>query len=334
MSFLRAFFRVSVVFASLLSPSLTLAQGAPPDVPGAPADVPGAPPDVIVSVRPIHSLVTAVMDGVAVPKLLLGRGETPHAYNLTPSDARALSRADMVVWIGEPLETFLESPLANLASDAVILELIEAPGLTLLDNRDGGVWDLSESGDTHKHDHDHDHSHDHGQIDGHIWLSPQNARVIVSWVAQALGALDPSNAAQYKNNAVALTALLQTMENDIRATLAPVTRQPFLTAHDALQYFDRYFDLSAVGAIAVTPDRAPSAKRLAEIRDHAQALGSLCILTEPGFEPGVMRVIEESADVSVGRVDPLGVEIEPGRTLYIDLMTGIAGALVECLQNR
>ncbi|MEQ8733500.1 MAG: zinc ABC transporter substrate-binding protein [Rhodospirillaceae bacterium] len=323
MSFLRAFFRVSVILASLLSPSLILAQGAP-------LDVTGAPPDVIVSVRPIHSLVTAVMDGVAVPKLLLGRGETPHSYNLTPSDARVLSQADMVVWVGEPLETFLERPLANLASDAVILELIEAPGLTLLDNRDGGVWDLSESGDTHKHDHDHDH----GQIDGHIWLSPQNARVIVSWVAQALGALDPSNAAQYQNNAAALTALLQTMENDIRATLATVTRQPFLTAHDALQYFDRYFDLSAVGAIAVTPDRAPSAKRLAEIRDHAQALGSLCILTEPGFEPGVMRVIEESADVRVGRIDPLGVEIEPGRTLYIDLMTGIAGALVACLQNR
>ena len=325
MSIIRSFFTLTVILACSVSSSLTFAQSTSPDV--------------IVSIRPIHSLVAAVMEGVAVPKLLLDGGQSPHSYNLTPSDARDLSRADLVVWVGEPIETFLERPLMNLASEAVILELIDAPGLTLLDNREGGVWNLSEAddGDDHDHDHshnhDHNHDHNHGQIDGHIWLSPDNARVIVSRVAQALSELDSANAARYQENALEFNARLQAMEDDIRATLAPVTRQPFLTAHDALQYFDRYFGLSAAGAISVTPDRAPSAKRLSEIRDRAQELGSLCLLAEPGFEPGVMRVIEEAADVSVGRVDPLGVEIEPGLTLYEDLMTGMARALVECLQK-
>ena len=88
-----------------------------------------AAPNVVASVRPLHGLVAAVMDGVGTPTLLLDGAESPHSYALTPSDANALAEADVVVWVGEPLETFLERPLAALSSSATVLTLAEHPAI-------------------------------------------------------------------------------------------------------------------------------------------------------------------------------------------------------------
>src|SRR5512147_1007111 len=90
------------------------------------------PPRVVVSIKPVHSLVAAVMQGVGEPVLLLQTGASPHTYSLRPSDAQALRRAQLVVWVGEGLEMFLVKPLAALGKDARALELADAPGVRLL----------------------------------------------------------------------------------------------------------------------------------------------------------------------------------------------------------
>jgi len=292
-----------------------------------------AAPNVLVTVRPIHSLVAAVMDGVGTPGLLLESGQTPHSYTLAPSDAKALSAADIVVWVGEPLETFLEGPLETLASDADIVELIADDRIALKANRDGGIWrseDDHEEGETHADD-DHDHDHDHGHVDGHIWLDPNNARAVIAIVVEALSNTDPKNAVIYADNANSALKNLSELEAEVLDVLGPVKDRPFLVAHDALQYFDRYFELNAVGAITVTPDRTPSARRLSNIRESARQLGSVCLFSEPGFEPKVMRVVAEAADIRTGVLDPLGAELDPGKALYFDLMRGLALQLANCL---
>ncbi len=306
-----------------------------------------AAPSVVTTVRPLHSLAAAVMDGAGEPVLLLDGAESPHSYALTPSDATALSQADVVLWIGEPLETFLERPLAALSNDARIITLAERPEVRFRENRDGGVWDTA--GGDHDHDHGHSHSHDdhdhadhddgghdhaghdHGEDDGHIWLDPRNAAAIVSIVRDTLSDIDPDNAALYGANAEAALTRLESLEAEIKAQLADVTEQPFLTAHDSLQYFDRFFGLNAAGAIAVTPDQAPSAQRLAQIEQRVRELGAVCLLSEPGFQPSVMSVVKDAAQTRVGQVDPLGLLIEPGADLYFGLMTNLANDLSVCL---
>ena len=89
-----------------------------------------AAPKVVVSISPLHSLVAGVMDGVAEPVLLIPATASPHAYALKPSDARALSQADMVVWVGEDLEVVLEQPLHALAGNAQVLELSTLPDIS------------------------------------------------------------------------------------------------------------------------------------------------------------------------------------------------------------
>ncbi len=121
-------------------------------------------PKVVTSISPVHSLVAGVMEGVGEPQLLVRGGGSPHSYSLRPSDARALEQADVVFWIGEDLEVFMSKPLEALAGDAEVVELIEAPGIRLLDYREGGSW---EAHDDHGAGHD-DHGHDdHAKADDH-----------------------------------------------------------------------------------------------------------------------------------------------------------------------
>ena len=119
--------------------------------------------DVVVSLKPIHSLVAGVMGEAGKPRLLLGGAASPHTYQMRPSEARALSEAELIVWIGEAMETFLERPIENLGSKAKIVTLHEAAGLRLLPNREGGIWDDDHS-EAHADEHD-DHSEAH--VDEH-----------------------------------------------------------------------------------------------------------------------------------------------------------------------
>lgn len=293
-------------------------------------------PQTVVTVRPLHSLVASVMEGIGAPVLLLDGTDSPHSFSMAPSDAKALSDADLVVWVGEPLETFLDRPLANLASGATVLELATDEQMTLRDNREGAVWETG-AHDDHEHNHGHDHGHDHAdhhQIDGHIWLDPNNARRIVDATATALATLDPENAARYATNAALTTDKIDATEESVRTRLASYRDKPFLTSHDSLQYFDRYFGLEAAGAITVTPDQTPSARRVAELRDAVRKMSAVCVLSEPGYAPRVIRVVTEAADVKFGVVDPLGINFSPGPDLYFDVMTDLAENLATCLSGN
>ncbi len=122
-----------------------------------------AEPDVVVSILPVHSLVAGVMKGVGEPRLLLRGGASPHTYTLRPSEARALSNADAIFWIGEDMESFLAKPLEALGRDTAVVELADAEGIHLLRAREGGAWDVHGHGD---HDDSHEEAtHDHGEED-------------------------------------------------------------------------------------------------------------------------------------------------------------------------
>jgi zinc transport system substrate-binding protein len=310
---------------------------------GIPIATAGAePPRVVASIQPIHSLVARVMDGVGTPTLLVRGANSPHDYSLTPNDARALSDADLVVWVGEALETVLEKPIAALAARARILELMEAPEVLVLEGREGGAWEAHEdeahaeeakAHDDHDaaHDHTHDAGHDHHGVDGHIWLDPRNAMAMAAAVAASLSEIDPQNAERYGANAAALRAELAALERELADALAPVRKAPYIVFHDAYQYFERRFRLNAVGSITISPERAPGAKRIGEIRDKLRDTGAVCVFAEPQFEPALARTVVEGTKAKVSVLDPLGASLASGPGAYGALLRGLAESLRGCL---
>jgi zinc transport system substrate-binding protein len=312
----------------------------------------GAAPRVVTSILPVHALVGEVMAGVAEPVLLVPPGASPHGYQMRPSEAAALQEAELVVWIGPDLETYLVRPLASLAGGARQLQLTGVPGMTLLPAREGGVWAQHDHDGDHDHDagHDHDaahdeHGHDHGHehahgaapaepIDPHIWLSLANAGVIVDAVAAALAEIDPGNAATYAANAAGLRTELRSLADELEDTLKPVRERPFVVAHDAWQYMEREFGLRVVGSITVSPDRPPSAQRLSELRRTISERGAACVFAEPQYRTDLVEVLVEGTGARAGILDPLGAVVWPaagGR--YADLMRANAAALAGCLST-
>lgn len=295
-------------------------------------------PKVVVSIKPIHSLVAAVMHGVGEPVLLVRGGASPHSYTMKPSDAKALSAADLVVWVGPELEGFLEKPLKANAPKAARLTLMEQKGLTLLQTREGGAWEPHDHGhegghDGHGHkDHDHkDHDDDHDELNSHIWLDPANARAIVTATADALAARDPADAEAYRSNADRTLQAIDALDTELKATLSPLKDKPFVVFHDAYQYFEARYDLSAVGSITVSPDRRPSAKRLSAIRAKIAGLNAACVFAEPQFEPTLVRTVVEGTKAKTGVLDPEGADLPEGEALYPTLMRNLAASLRGCL---
>ncbi|PWC36031.1 zinc ABC transporter substrate-binding protein ZnuA [Azospirillum sp. TSO35-2] len=298
-----------------------------------PCAVQAAAPKVVVSIKPIHSLVASVMHGVGTPDLLVRGGASPHSYTLKPSDAKALSAADLVVWVGPDLEGFLGKPLSANAAKARVLTLMEVKGLTRLDAREGGAWEAHDhGGHDHKgHDHKGDEHHDDEEVNAHIWLDPDNARVIVTATAEALAARDPADAETYRSNAERTIQALDALDAELKATLAPVKEKPFVVFHDAYQYFETRYDLSAVGSITVNPDRRPSAKRLSAIRAKIAGLDAACVFAEPQFEPALVNTVVEGTRAKTGVLDPEGADLAEGEALYPTLLRNLAASLRGCL---
>lgn len=334
------------LFASLFA-SVSLVLGAP----GASAEA----PDVVASIHPVHSLVAAVMAGVGEPTRLLPPGASPHSYALKPSEAMKLSRADVIFRVDPTLEVFLNQPLESLPKDARVITLAAVPGTTLLATRVGGAWEedhdhdhdhaadhAHEGGHAHEEEHgDHDHEqgrdheedHEHGPVDAHLWLDPRNGGVWAGAIADALSQVDPDHAEAYAANARRAQDRLAALEESLATQLAPVRGTPYLVFHDAYQYFEHRFGLNAVGAITVSPDRAPGARRVAELRDLVRDSGAACVFSEPQFEPRLVSVVIEDTGARAAVLDPLGAQLEAGPDLYPTLLQNLADSLTGCLSR-
>ncbi len=283
-------------------------------------------PDVVVSIKPIHSLVAAIMDGVGTPELIVDGAASPHTYALKPSNAKALEAAKVVFWVGPGMETFLEKPLSALGANALVVELDKAPGITKLKFREGGAFEADDDGDEPT-----DHDHDHGEFDTHLWLDPHNAKTMTAEITTTLVAADPANALTYEANQKALDDRLDALDAEIASTLAPVKSKPFIVFHDAYQYFERRYGVRVAGSITVSPESIPGAQRISEIHGKVAELGATCVFAEPQFEPKLVNVVLEGTSAKSGVLDPEAATLPQGPDLYFDLMRGIANSLKTCL---
>ncbi len=310
-------------------------------------------PRVVTDIAPVHSLVAQVMAGVGEPDLLIDQATSPHHFALRPSQARALQEADLVIWIGAGLSPALSGAIADLAGAGKEMALLSVPQTDLLPIRedvrfeahhqddhddhghdDQGHDDHDDHGhDDHGHDDhedegDEDHAHD-GAIDPHAWLDPDNAALWLTAIAEELAAADPDHAQTYLRNAENSARQVEDLADQIEADFAATPPPAFIVFHDAYQYFENAFDISAQGAIGLSDASAPSAARLSEIRAIVAEQGVECLFAEPQFDPDILSAVADAAPVSIAVIDPYGGHIPAGVDFYPallqDLATGISG---------
>ena len=315
----RRFFLAAVLISAILRPYTAHAETSP---------------RVAVSIKPVGDLVAAVMAGVGTPTVLIPPGSSPHTYAFKPSERAAAEQAQLLFWIGPDVEPALTKITRVLPKSARVITLSAQPGMHLLPARTGGDWERKRPAPTLQTATPDAHNHAHtGSFDGHLWLSPTNAKVIVRSAASALETMDPQHAAQYRANAEQAVRRIDAMSAELTAQLAPVKDKPYIVFHDAFQYFEQAFGLHAVGSILVSPDAMANARRVNQMRDKIQALGVVCVFSEPQFEPRLVQTLVEGSNARLGTLDPLGAKGPLGLDGYTQLMRNLAGNLRNCLMD-
>ena len=332
---------------------------------GSPASAANHPaPQVVVSIKPLYSLVAGLMQGVGKPQLLIKGGASPHGYSLRPSEAAALADAQLIVWVGPGLEGFLEKTLDGLSPTTMQLELSQRLQPYLLPARSGGTWEKHDHHDEAEHHHDevehhhdeaehhhdeaehhhdeaehhHDeaehHHHDEADLehfDPHIWLSPAMAAKIVVLCEDALIDIDPAHKDEYQANAIQLLERIKNLDNELTRKLAPVKDVPYIVFHAAYQYFETAYGLNAVGSVTISPERKPGVKRVLEIREKIKTLHARCVFSEPQFQSKLVNTIIEGTDTRTGILDPLGADLPADQDAYFVLLKRLADNLYQGL---
>jgi len=299
---------------ALLASLLLVASAQPSD----------AAPKVVVTIKPIYGLVARVMAGVGSPQMLVKGAASPHLYALKPSDMSALADADVVFRASPATEPFSAKLADSLPRRVELVTLQDAPGLVLLARRTHAAFESAA-------DHHAPGGGRANPFDGHIWLDPNNAKAMVDRIAEVLAAKDPGNADAFNVNAMRLKGELDALGEELQLALAPLAGKPYVVAHDAFQYLERRYRLNAVGAISLSPELQPSAKRLADLRGKIRALGALCVFAEPQIDKRVIENLIEGTVARTGTLDPEGFSLEPGPNLYFTLMRKLAEDLRACL---
>ena len=186
--------------------------------------------------------------------------------------------------------------------------------------------------DHEKHGKKHDDHDDHqSKDDVHIWLSPDNAIKIVEKVNKELSLLFPDNASKYSENSNKMIDEIKKLKNELAKDLAPIKGKPYVVFHDAYQYFEKTFDLNAVGSVALEGDIASSPKQISFIKDKIKKLNASCVFQEPQFDSKLVKIVVEGTNAQIGTLDPLGVNISGKENFYIQLLKNMAKSLKECL---
>lgn len=271
-------------------------------------------PRIVVSIKPLHSLVLQLTAGVSEPQLLLDQQQSPHHFQLRPSQQRMLERADLFIYSSESIEGYVK----RLKDASPHLTFIEASALN-------GIHPLK----TRMLD-DH-HAHHADEVDGHIWLSIENTKVIVQQITTQLIKRDPEHQQAYKNNLASLVTQLDKLKSENQQLLSNHREQAFMVYHDALQYFEVENQLSGAHFITTTPEFTPGIKRIKTLKKQIHDQKIRCIFYEPPGIPPMLKTLIEESNAKLAAIDPAGTQIPAGPGQYFQLMQQMASTLHECL---
>ena len=240
--------------------------------------------DILVTIKPLHSLVAGVVGDTGKAELLLSGATSPHDFQLKPSQMKLMQSASIIFYIDDKFETFLSHAFEVLPADVRKVAVVQKANLTLYPYRDSGAWDAHQQ-DGHAHKaQEESHQSEQADMDMHLWLSPENAKGIIKFVAQELSVWYPQNRHAYETNSTHLIARIDALDAKLKRDLARFRNTSFIVFHDAYQYFERHYELNAVGSIHFKPDSFPPPRHIKAMREKLQQTGAKCVFREPQFE--------------------------------------------------
>lgn len=279
-----------------------------------------APKKIVISIKPIHSLASALLEGIHTPTLFLEQTVSAHHHHMRPSDSRKLHEADLVVWVGPNLETFLTQSVSNLKRSTQVIQITSIPTLKRYPMR---------TSHCHHHHSEH-HHHFEPDLDPHVWLDTQNAQHIVHHLKEAFLTLFPESAQRLHQNTAQLELRLKHLETYIHGQFAHRHPTQLMGFHDGYQYYEKQFQRPAPYIVSQTPHAPLSAKSISKAQQYIQQHPIGCLVSEPQIKAKTLKLITQGSSVQIINIDPLGNAFEKGPSAYFELLKSMTQKFVRC----
>jgi zinc transport system substrate-binding protein len=260
---------------------------------------------VVVTILPQAEFVESIGGDKVDITVMVPPGASPHTYEPAPSQMAALSRARLYAKVGSGVEFELTWMDKLIAQNKDMLVVDCAKGIELQQMAAG------------------DEDEPAGGMDPHIWMSPQNAQIMVRNIADGLIQIDPDNSACYEQNRDAYLEKLAQLDQDIRGGLAGVKNRVFMVYHPAFGYFASCYDLTMLPIEAEGKEPTPAG--LQYLIEQAKEHNIRVVFAEPQFNPQSAKVIADAIDGRVVLINPLARD-------YIENMRILMGELIQAME--
>lgn len=271
---------------------------------------------VAVSVVPCAAFVKEIAGELVNTVTVIPKGNSPANYQPTTMEMQALSDADIYFVMQVPAEEANILPKVNdFNNDIILVNLRDAVS---------AEYPLRHISD-HHHDDDTQDEEDEYTIDPHIWLSPKRAITIVDTIAGELSKIDPEHESIYNKNAADYIERLKKLDNDIKEIVSGMENKSFMIYHGSYGYFAGDYGLEMISLEA--DGKAPTAARMQEVIDQANALNITTVFYQDEFDDSQAQTIAEEIGGRVEKSAPLSEE-------YIQSLLDFAKALVQNGENQ
>jgi len=275
------------------------------------ADKPGGKVKVFVGINPIAYSVERVGGSNVEVSVLVGPGQDPHTFELTPKVVAKLAKAQVLFEMGFPFEETLIKKVGSTFKNVQVVDLQQGIKLRSMTEEEAEAEEAAHEAE-HEHGHghghgeaeEHEHHHESGDTDQHTWLDPRLVKIQAQTIADTLIRIDPSHKDQYEENLKGYLTDLDAVHEQLTKALAPVKGKSFFVFHPALGYFGDAYGLKQVPV--QIGGKEPTARQLARLIELAKEDGVRVIFVQPQFSKKSAEALAKSIGGAVVPVDTDG----------------------------
>ena len=264
--------------------------------------------NISATIFPVYDIARQIVGDKGNVTLVMDPGDSPHTYETTPSDMIEVSKADLILAIGNELDHWIENMVEDSSAEIVTVDA----NIALRPYED-------EHDDHDDHDgHDDHEGHNHGEFDPHYWLSAKNGKIMAANIAAAISEIDPDNSDYYQANVSTFQSSIDEINTQIVELATPIASKPFIPLHDAWYYYSEEFNLNIVDNFFPGGQHQSTPQHTVELTEKVETLGVTAIFSEIGLDTSAIKGFAEDNDLTISELDPLGGS--PQTQSYQDLL--------------
>ena len=211
---------------------------------------------ISVTILPQEYFVEKIAGELFEINVMIPPGASPATYEPTPVQLTSVAGSDLYLKMGfTGFEMAWMEKIASANKSMKIIDLSE--GVDLIMERSAHDKEVQEEG------------HHHGGVDPHIWLSPENGKIIAGNIFRALSDQYPDHSETFRKNLEDFNRELDSLELYIHSKLDSLSSRAFFTYHPSLSYFAREYNLEQYPL--ELGGKTPSAGHMKYLADIGQA---------------------------------------------------------------